>query len=594
MLITKNVKVTVQSDTTRWGGGFSENGLFILLETEGNTDEPAPQKGKEILDLILTKITNYKERNLTTAVDITDWAKKNKFIKTLTLGFLQEGILYLANMGVGEVWMQRSGKAGKILSSGETSLGKVKEEDILIFSSKTFLHSLDRQKQDEIIKIENISEAAESTYSMLVGNTDAVGAAALILKLINQKAVEQPVSDSQVQKTDYKIILKEKLIKFRDAFFENGEESKPKKTLLTIATVLILLLIVSIFLNISHSQSASKQNRLKQTVDLVSHQYDEAANLIDLNPSRARLLLSDGKLSLSGLLKEFPKSSKEYKEINDWLSKIAQKEVEAYKIFKFTAVPLFFDVNLIKNGGSGNKIVLDKKMAAILDSKNKTIYSLSLDTKQAAILAGSEVVKDTQAISVHGKSAYLVNTDGIIQIDIPAKTSQIIVKPDKDWGEISQIVAYGGNLYLLDRKNNAIWKYIAQEEGFSARTNYLNPDVRVSFFQARAMIIDGSVWVLSDAETIFKFTNGRGDTFSFKGVSDTISGITTIFTSEEAKNLYILDKNAQRILVFDKDGEYQSQYQWEELKNADDLVVSEEEKKIFVLSAGKIYAIDIK
>lgn len=598
----KNVKITASSDETCWGGSFSENGLFLLLEVEGFQNLPAPEKGNEILDLLLTKITNYQERNRAILTELVNWAKEIKFIHTLTLGFLKEDVLYLANIGTGEVLLKRGQKLGKILSSGEIAAGKVMPGDILFFSSKTFINCIDTDKQKELLQRENITDIAEDAYSLLVSNNSSIGAAAVIFKLEEQIiSTFEGKSDDTSQKKDHKTIINQKWQNITSFFhqkkedlWEEGEDSKSKRTLLTIAIILIFLLIASIFLNINHSQSTNKENRLKQTLELVSHQYDEAISLIDLNPSRARILLSDGKISLSGILKDFPKNSKEYKQVSDWLSKIAEKEVDAYKIFKFTTAPLFFDINLIKNGGAGNKISLDKETSVILDSKNKTVYSLFLDTKKASIIAGSETVKDTRLLTVHGKSAYVLNSDGIVGIDITTKTVQSVVKQDKEWGEIGELVSFGGNLYLLDKKNNAIWKYIALETGFSTKGSYLNPGIQVSFTNAGKMLIDGSVWVLADPASILKFTNGHSDAFAFKGLSDTLSDISNIFTSDEAKNLYILQKNSQRILVFDKEGNYQSQYQWDELKNADDLVVSEADKKIFVLSASKIYAIDLK
>lgn len=601
-LITKSIKISGSSDVSHWGGSFSENGLFVLLETQGSTDESAQDKGKEILDLVLTKITNYKERNLAVIKELVDWAKEIKAIQTLTVGFLQENVLYLANLGAGEVLLFRDGKTGKILSSGETSSGKLTEGDTILFASKTFLDCIDNGKQQEFLREENLTTAAEEASTILIGNPNSNGATALLVKLeISKDSNALSIPISAVSRSKYIDIIKDKWLNFtslfrqkEDDFRENAEEEKSKKTLLTIAVILILLLIVSIFFNINHSQSTSKKTLFDQTVSLVSHQYDEAVSLIDLNPGRARSLLADSKLSLSQILAGFPKKSNEYKAINEWLSKIAEQEVAAYKIYKFTSVPLFFDINLIKNGGTGSKMSIHKDTAVILDTKNKTVYSLSLDNKQAGIIAGSEVVKDAQTVAVHGKSAYILNSDGITQIDIPTKVSQMVVKADKNWGEIKELVAFAGNLYLLDRQNNAVWKYIAQEAGFSTRANYLNPDVKVPLGKAGKMVIDGSVWVTIDQDTILKFTNGRGDPFTFKGLADTISGISTIFTSDEDKSLYVLDKHSQRILLFDKDGNYQSQYQWEELKNADDMAVSEEQKKIFVLSAGKIYSLDLK
>lgn len=601
-LIAKNIKITALSDEQHWGTSFSENGLFILLEVEGNIEEAGQKKGKEILDILLTKITNYKDRNLVTASELIDWAREIKFIQTLTIGFLQSDILYLANLGSGEVILRRKDKIGKILSSNETSSGKVDVGDVILFCSKTFLNCLDKKILEEILQNQNITEMGEETYSNLVSNPTSAGATALFLDVENQIVTpDAEISYPEVETKDFKTIIRKNwqnivtiIKRKKDNFFEDGEEAKPKKTLLTIAIILILLLILSIFLNINHSQITVKQNHLKQTLELVSHQYDEAVSLIDLNPGRARLLLSDSKLSLSQVFPEFQKNSAEYKQINEWLNKIAEKEVDAYKIFKFTTVPLFYDINLIKNGGIAQKIAIHQKTAAILDIKNKLVYSLGLDKKQAAIVAGSEVVKDAQTIAVHGKQIYILNGDGISEIDISSKSTKTIIKSDKEWGEIGEMVAFGGNLYLLDRKNNSIWKYIAQDVGFSSRASYLNPDVRISLANSGKMIIDGSVWILADPGTILKFTNGHGESFTFKGLSDNISDIATFYTSDEDKNLYILDKHSQRILTFDKDGNYLSQYQWEELKNADNIVVSEEEKKIFVIVKGSIYAIDLK
>lgn len=597
---TKVAKVTIASDVLHWGGNFAENGLFIVLEVTGSEQQPAPKQGKEILDLLLTRITNYKERNLTTLKELTSWAKEIGAVKTLTLGFLHDELLYLANIGSGEVILQREGKVGKILASGEISSGRLVLGDRLLFTSKTFNNCIDREKKEAIFKAENITNTSEEFYTALLDNPNSKGATALLVELESQSILGQVEQfKQQVPEENYKKIISQKwhgitsFIKEKQTqLWKEDEESKSKKTLLTIAIILIFLLVASIFLNVSHSQNTTREQKLKQTLDLVTHQYDEAVSLIDLNPVRARLLLSDSKLSLSQILPQFPKDSKEYKEVNEWLGKIAEKEVAAYKIFKFTQVPIFFDINLIKNGGIGSKMALHQKTAVILDSKNKVVYSLSLDTKKAGIIAGSEILKDTQTVAVHGQSVYVLTSEGIVKIDIPTKGAQTVVKTDQNWGEIGELVAFAGNLYLLDRKNNAIWKYIAQESGFSGRASYLNSDVRVNLSSARKMVIDGSVWVLTDSG-ILKFTSGRGDNFAFKGLADSISAVS-IFTSDTDKNLYVLDKQTPRILVFDKDGNYQSQYQWDELKNADDILVSEEEEKIFVLSKDKIYSIDLQ
>ncbi|MBI5452371.1 hypothetical protein HY945_02825, partial [Candidatus Gottesmanbacteria bacterium] len=572
-LIFKTAKIAAPSSPARWGTVFSENGLLILLEVTGNEVNPAAVAGKEILDTILTKFTNYQERNASLIRKLLAEFKEKSEIITLIIGLLEGQTLFLGNKGKGAVWLRRGEKVGKILSNEETSYGEMKEKDRLIFASDSFSDIVDREKLRQIINFTEIDEVPEDIAPSLFQNNALAGMAMLIVSVHAQAEEDRPSWDKVSKVTLLKGKIKRFISLTSSGLGETDEEAKSKRTLLSIAVVLILLLTASIFLNINHSKGSKKNERLAETISLVSHQYDEAVSLIDLNPVRARELLSTGKLSLAALLSEFPKNSNQYKEINDWLGKLSAQEVVAYKIYKLTQVPIFYDISLIKQEGMGEKIVYYGESKAILDTKNKAVYSLSTKTKKAEIAAGSDTIKDAQAIDIHGKNIYILNSDGVVQIDIPSKTAKTIIKRDEKWGDIASLAAFGGNIYLLDRKNNTIWKYIATDFGFSARTTYLNPDVRVNFAGSTKMVVDGSVWVLQSGN-ILKFSRGLGEQFSFKGISDAIPNLASFTTSGEEHFLYMLDKTLSRIVVFDKDGNYQSQYSWDELKNATDLVVS--------------------
>lgn len=596
--ITKDAKITAPSTTDCWSTVFSENGLFLLLEIAGDSANPAAKLGKETLDTILTKFTNYRQKNLKTLEELLSNFKDNKNITTLIIGLLEDDNLYLGNIGKGTVFLKRADRLGKILTNSETSFGKGQIGDKILFYSDTFADLFGEEKRQQILSVDDSSEAQEKIASLIFGDTKTEGVAILVVYISEKEKTQQSLDREAVWEEGRERIvhLKEKIrnvingSRFR---FKDDEESKSKRTLLSIAVVLIILLTVSIFLNIDYTQSSKRQKQIAETLELVSHQYEEAVSLLDLNPVRARELLSAGKLSLASLISQFPKNSKEYKEINEWLAKLSSQEVVAYKIYKLTGVPLFYDLTLIKQEGVGDKIVSYKDNKAVLDTKNKVIYSLSTKTKQAEMIAGGDTVKDAQTLDIHGKNVYILNSDGVVQIDIASKTARVVIKKDEKWGEIISLASFGGNIYLLDRKNNAIWKYIATDFGFLQKTNYLNPDVRADFAGSSKMIIDGSVWILQSGN-IIKFTKGLGEPFSFKGISDSIDNIISFATSGEERFLYILDKTLSRIIVFDKDGNYQSQYQWDELQNATDLFASEEEKKIFVLMGSKIYAIEIK
>lgn len=516
-------------------------------------------------------------------------------LSCLTIGVLDGHVFSLANKGGGVIWIKRNQKSGVILSPDQSMKGKIDQGDIFFAASARFHQHVPSHIQQTFLK--DISTLATGVTEYLHQNK--IKAVAVLILADEGNDTVHPYTNKLhtkiVSAARQKIsAIKKWILQESTIEEEHPQNVKKKRMLLTIAIILIILLVTSIFFNINYSRNEKIQQKLSESLTLISHQYDEATSLIDLNPIRARTLLSDSKLTLGQLIKEFPKNSDEYKLLAEWVNKVSEREVEAYKIYKITQEPVFFDLTLVKNNGEASRIAAYQQSKALLDTKNKTIYNLITTTKESGIIAGSETVGNAASITIHGKKIYVMNTEGIIGIDTQSKKAQKLVSADEKWGEIVDISAFGGNLYLLDRKNNQIWKYIATDEGFSKITNYLNSDVHVDLSNSTRLIVDGSVWVLGKGGDISKFNKGLLESFSYSGFSEALDTVSAFSTSDVDKYVYILDKGGSRVIVFDKEGVYQSQYQWDELQNASDLVASEDEKRIFVLNGSKIYALDMK
>lgn len=594
-------KITAASSVYHWSGCSSGNGFFFLLETTGTPEAPAPVLGNKLLEKLLDNSRLKEAWNLNFLKKLLSEVNNSDAVRSCLIGLLKEDIFYLGSAGLGEVLIRRGERTGLILSGAQTFSGKIIAGDVFLFSTGTFITQIEKTQREELLTIDNQDEVEALASSVLFKNQNSGGSGALLIQFSGapQQEESSPVSSTLLKENFWQRTVENTRHKISSLLKINPggpveEEPASKKILLVISAVLIVLLVLSVFLNLNGKIARSKNQHAQQIFDLVSHQYDEAASLIDLNPGRARTLLSDSKLSLSPLLKEFPKDSPEFKTVTDWLNKIEVREVAAYHIFRLTSAPLFFDMTLIKPGGMADKIAAYDQTAVILDTVNSTLYTLSLDTKKSSIIAGQETVKNAKSVAVHGTSAYVLNTDGIIRIDLNSKSSSAVIPPDDKWGEISAMDGFGGNLYLLDTKNNTVWKYITTETGFLSRESYLNADVRADFSKGKTLAIDGSVWVLAAPDTVMEFKGGLGQTFSFKDFPENFHNIGSLSTSDADKYLYILDTDGKRIVLFDKDGNYQAQYQWDSLKDASDLYASEDQKKIFVLIGSKIYAIDIQ
>ena len=359
-----------------------------------------------------------------------------------------------------------------------------------------------------------------------------------------------------------------------------------------------LVFIEHILQNIKKAESFSKglerneleENELKQSLDEIDHKYEEAMALIDLNPIRARELLTEANELLTEQSKRHP-NEKQAAEIETYVQKVNEGISFAIRKFNVSLEP-FFELNLVKTQGEGDFMSLYKDALAIVDIKNKALYTLTIGTKASRIVAGGEELVKAKAVAVHGEDIFVLG-DQIYAVNVNSKSLQPVIAADGQWGKLLQIIAYAGNIYLLDTDKNQVWKYPRIETGFGSLQKYLLADALVDFNDASSMAIDGSVWITHNGQ-ILKFTLGEQEVRQISGLDEDLGSTLDIYLDDTTSNSYVHDISKKRIVVFDKDGEYLAQYHWSQDLNVSDFVASEVLKKILLLSRGTIYAIELK
>lgn len=603
----KTAKVIGDLGGSKWSQVVAEGNLLLLLEVAPSENVSAEAVGKSLLDNLLLKIHQSEINSLSSLKALFSSAAGNSNIASLIIGVVVNDVLYLA-VKEGRVVIRRGGKIIKLVEGEKYISGFIQKGDYFLFSSRSFNRNFTYSREEDIFRSARFEEITEIIAPLILEKEDSSGYAALVVSfsgfssssnLDSVQTVKEPAPfPAPFAFSKQKILslfqsVKLSLLSPKEDTILSPEQAKSQKTLFTVAAVLIALLLLSIFFGINNSSNKTRSADFNSNIEIVSHQIDEAAGLLDLNPGRSRDLIREAKATLETLQKQFNKGSNEYKNIQLNLDKLNQLESQAVKVYKLTSVPAFFDISFLRTDGTGSAMSLYNSDILILDGQNKVIYKLSIGSKRSEIVSGKDFVKDAKLIGIHGGSGFILNSDGIESIDIGAKSGKVIIKKDPAWGDIGSLVAFGGNLYLLDKTHNQIDKYIATSDGFTERQNYLNSDVKVDFSNASSMAIDGSVWVQT-GNNIAKFTQGRPDQFSPTGLVTNFVSVSQIYTDDNDKSIYLLDRGQSQIIVLGKDGAYQSSYEWSGLKNAASFVVSEDEKKIFVLSGSKIYAIDIK
>jgi len=507
-----------------------------------------------------------------------------------------DNILYAVVNNGGKLMINRNGEIKPLLSETNTLSGYLQNGDMLLLGTGEFFRLVNEEVLKSALNTQTPEEAVEILAPSIHGQQDG-GAAAIVFQVFEAKFLSTPAKTMRIkEKRTFDLGKRWKVrignfiegidekIKRRIIYLKANKEKSPRsqKTLISVALILLVILAVAVFFGMKQRKNFGLTSQTVALLQQAKAKKEEGEGLLTLNPAKSRQLLLEAQNLLrqietaggqSGELTQFKQ------ELEPLLNSVLQeRQVEG---------ALFFDLEIIKAGALGNNFILSGEQMIILDKNQNSIYAVGLQDKKSTILAGGEKLPGASFLADLNGSLYVLAEQGFYKAN---KTSELKIKKDEEWGLILGIAGFTGNLYLLTP--GEIWKYSPGEEGFGPKQKWLKEKNDLS--QVRAMMIDGSVWLLTKEGQILKFTRGVKDSFNLTGLTKPISGPVAFYTSADLKNLYLLDKGNSRVVVVNKLGEYQAEYLWSGLSEASDLLVNSDEGQIFLLTGGKIFTINLK
>lgn len=572
-------KIVATATQTTWSQAYNAGKLFavISLENEVPMEENSLNLlGKEVLDNLEAEYFALETKDLEGvkgAVKSSLALISENIKSSFVVGTIIGNVLYtFAKEGTIEI--KREGKLGKILTGGdelESASGFLQDKDIIILETSQFANVIPQDLLLTSIDDQPIDQISESLAPIVHEKGDA-GATAIIVQYKdlpaealeeegevsinqdqkNEQPLETPQDQSyipnQEQQTPQSLELFKKYLYFAKDKVQNIKLStnfdRSKRTVLTVAGILVLIFVISIFFAIKRQNDQKTTALLAQYYTPASKKYDEGQSLIDLNQSLARDSFTAAQKILTEGDPKFDKGSAAKKQVDDLLSKVN---------------------------------------SALSQTANvKTVTPNEVSATESKILASELKDSSSSYFTQENSDIYSLDSTGI------SKNSKQIIK--KDWGTAGGLGVYFGNIYVLDKSGKQIFKFVSTSSDF-VKTNYFTSDTAPDVSTAQSIAIDGSIWILLKDGTVLKFTRGTSDNLFLTGLDKAFSSPTRIFTNADLDNVYILDNGNSRIIVFNKKGEYVSQYQADILKTAKDLEVTKD--KILILQNSKIYKIDL-
>ncbi len=521
----------------------------------------------------------------------------------ILVSFWQGEILYLYSTGQHKAFLKRDEKISELIlpgRNGQLVSGFLKEKDKLLLLGIGVQEGLGDEIVGNFLNQPLDSFEEELEIFLLQSKISSPIATVLIENQSEKVSLEGEFAASNpTQKTNRvfnkleTVVARVRLIlgmvfrkKEEESFGNQVRHSKKMRFFLIIFLILAVVMIAGwSFLS---KKTSEKNNRFIKYYSAAKDRYTQAQNRKDSDPVGAIKDLDDAKLSLSEAQKIKPKDPQ--------LLSLKQEVEEGSKsILKITEIPdwpLFLSLDLIKKDFSASKMSFSQGKLLLLDVNKKTLVVVDLAKKSNQILAGNIQLGDAKYASLNGALAFVYSEDkGVIRVDISSLQAAQVIKPDSDWGKISDIFGFSNNIYLLDSVKNQVWKYLPAALDYSDKNKYLKGEPGLS--GADRLKIDYSVWILKNGQ-ILKFTAGAGDFFSIGGLDKPLGGVDSFFVPEDLDNVYILDKVNTRIVIVKKNGQYLAQIKGEKLKNTDDFVVDSDGKKLYLLEGNNIYQVEVK
>lgn len=520
-----------------------------------------------------------------------------------------DGVVFSVASGGAEVTICRTGALGTILKSTDESVisasGYPQKGDSILLATKTFYEKTPLG----VIKVAlNSGSAAESVKSFEpISQSDGSGSvAAVVIKFDEASYTTSAVLPVPIKSPSIdfgsvnKMFLgvKDKIATLTNKFSKGIPErqiyvnfpvedevvSQNKKLTFSVAIILLLVLVVSIFFGVRQKKSNDLKGQYQSILSAAQKDVDDAISLASVSPDRSRELFLDSEQKLAQITALKVKDSK----IDDLRKKI--DESRGAILGEYLVTPdLFLDLSLLSSGFKGDSLTYSGGNVYIFDKSGKRIVSVAIATKKSKVVAGPSVIDNALDAASYQNRVFVLGGDGIYEVD-QNKTKVI----DKSWSGDALIKAFAGNIYVLDKSGNAIYRYAGSGNSFGEKQNWLAAGTRVDFSDAKQFVIDGSMYTLFPNSKIFKFSLGSPQNFSVTGVVPEIGTIDAMFAGEDNQNVYLLDRAGKRVVVIDKKGKYVAQYINDQISNATNLAVSETDKKIILLTGDKLFSIDIK
>lgn len=557
------------------GNGVRPSPLFACLDLEGRIGKDLAVLGREVVSVLEREFfQKSREESTLTALkravrmaveEVKETLSEGEEVEfNLLCGTLKEDILYLVQLGRGQIYLWRKNRIGPILEEGGEEIreasGWVKEGDILLLATPLFWKRITLGELRAGLAGGEIEEIV-SRLTPKISNLEFSATMAVLFVRFEERGEE---------------FFPE--VRTRRSFLPPRRipviRIQREKRILLAVGFLLSLLTLSLFKGITKRDYLAKKAEFQSLSSRFREKVKIAEEISIFKPEEAEKVLAEAE----EILEKMEKLKVEREVVEREREKLAEKRGEILNIFQ-KKPEIVFDLDLIKKTETFSLSFVGGKVLVLSPG---VVFAIDPEEKRGEMVGIEEGLREGKFLAEN----FVFSLKGIWVVDPEKREVEKIIEEGEDWGEVRGFSVFQKNLYLLFP--DQIRKYTATASGYLPPGNWLREEVDLS--GGIDLAIDGAIYVLRQDGLIQKLLRGKKERFA-PSLKEPLNPLAC-FTSPLLENFYLLDREG-RVVVLDKEGRYQRQYRSPLLAGAKDFVVDSQGKKIYFLVGSKIYRFDL-
>lgn len=369
----------------------------------------------------------------------------------------------------------------------------------------------------------------------------------------------------------------------------NEKKSKTKNILLILLGILLIALATKLYFQKNGDrQIVEEESASTFEEQILQKQNQIESSLLYNNEDKAKEIIEELKILMNSLTSKEKNKIKNYldleKKLENQINQIQKmiKISEPKEIANFLVINEEANINSISLSSKNNKIYA-------LDTSNKSIYNLNLNDNVVGKLSENDLIQGDRAISANSSdNSYFLTDNQVITIDTEEKITFNKINIDNR-EVIKSFDIYNNRPYLVNTEKNQIIKYSKNGNEFSSPVDWLKDNSNIN---PTGLAIDFSIYVLNQDAKVFKYLEGKKESFETEDIDPTIESAEIIRLSDNY--IFLLDKTQKRLIIYNKkDGNFINQYSSDKFDNLKDFLIIENQKKAYLLNGSIIYEINL-